>query len=211
MIVDERYADNSLPYQQPQRTVEEDMQRAAMAQQLNQSGNVPVRDHSPEFMQWLFNFREEVLSPLEHNWKGEGMDGLGRWVPNPQKSMHVMNENGITWAKSYIGSFINPVYVVSNYDEKHMNWTMRTVGKVVWDNLACRYKEFGMRKLDISRVASEIISAITAILLGARGNGYRDFFTKTTHISEVKSMQQNQQRQGFFSRFKPNIFDKNNY
>ena len=157
-------------------------------------------------MQWLFNFKEEVLSPLVHTWRGEEEINPGDW--RRQKDMNdrlvMMNERGITWCSNRIASFINAVYVVSNYDENAMNWTMRKEGRIVWNSLSRRYEEFGIRKIDIPVIAFEIISKVHAILLGARGDGFRKFFMSTHHIDEIKSTQMNQQapRQGGWGLFK---------
>ena len=159
--------------------------------------DVPI-SKDRDFMQWLFNFKEEVVGPLVHIWRGEEEVNPGDWkLPKTKDPLIIMNERGITWCSSYIASFVNAVYVVSNYDENAMNWTMRKAGRVVWNSLARRYEEFGLRKIDIPRVAMEIISKIHAILLGARGDGFRKFFTMTHHIDEVKHTQnvQNQQKQ----------------
>ena len=107
-----------------------------------------------------------------------------------------MNERGIIWSSSFISSFINAVYVVSNYDEENMNATMRRVTRIVWNSLCKRYQEFDLRPIDIPRVAVEIWSKIHAILLGARGDGFRRFFMSTHHIDEVKTTQINPQQKG---------------
>ena len=122
--------------------------------------DVPI-SKDRDFMQWLFNFKEEVVGPLVHIWRGEEEVNPGDWkLPKTKDPLIIMNERGITWCSSYIASFVNAVYVVSNYDENAMNWTMRKAGRVVWNSLARRYEEFGLRKIDIPRVAMEIISKI---------------------------------------------------
>jgi len=159
-----------------------------------------------DFMQWLFNFKEEVVGPLIHIWRGEEETDIGIWKqPKGDNPLVIMNERGIIWCSSFISSFINAVYVVSNYDEENMNATMRRVTHIVWNSLCKRYQEFGLRPIDIPRVAVEIWSKVHAILLGARGDGFRRFFMSTHHIDEVKSTQigMQQQRQsgwGFFKK-----------
>ena len=159
-----------------------------------------------DFMQWLFNFKEEVVGPLVHIWRGEEEVNPGDWRKQKDEKdrLVMMNEKGITWCTSRISNFINAVYVVSNYDETAMNWTMRKEGRVIWNSLSRRYDEFAIRKIDIPVIAFEIISKIHAILLGARGDGFRKFFMSTHHIDEVKSTQMNQQqpRQGGWGLFK---------
>lgn len=160
-----------------------------------------------DFMQWLFNFKEEVVGPLVHIWRGEEEIEPGLWQQqkNVNDRLIIMNEKGITWCTSFIASYINAVYVVSNYDENAMNWTMRKVGRIVWNSLSKRYEEFQIKKIDIPRVANEIISKVHAILLGARGDGFRRFFMSTHHIDEIKSTQMNNsqpQKQGGWGLFK---------
>ena len=158
--------------------------------------DIPVsRDR--DFMQWLFNFKEEVVGPLIHIWRGEEEVSPGDWKkPQGKDSLVIMNERGIIWCSSFISNFINPVYVVSNYDEDNMNATMRRVTRIVWNSLCKRYNEFELKPIDIPRVAVEIWSKVHAILLGARGDGFRRFFMSTHHVDEVKSTQIQQQPKG---------------
>ena len=176
---------------QEQLAQQELLQRQAAAQQARQG--MPI-NQDRDFMEWLFNFKEEMIAPLKHLWRGEEEINPGYWEKPKNKSdqLVIMNERGITWCTSFLGSWISPVYIVSNYDETAMNWTMRKVARVVWNSLARRYEEFALKKIDIPRVAMELISKVHAILLGARGNGYKTFFASTRHIDEVKSTTHNE-------------------
>ncbi len=161
-----------------------------------------------DFMQWLFNFKEEVVGPLIHIWRGEEEISPGKWqLPKGENPLVVMNERGIIWCSSFISSFINAVYVVSNYDEENMNATMRRVTRITWNSLCKRYNEFGLKPIDIPRVAIEVWSKIHAILLGARGDGFRRFFMSTHHIDEVKTTQIGPQQKGMsgWGLFKKNV------
>jgi len=171
--------------QQQLMQAQQNAQMARASQPINQD-----RD----FMEWLFNFKEELIAPLKHLWRGEEETDPGVWTKplNKADELVIMNEKGITWCTSFLGSWISPVYIVSNYDETAMNWTMRKVARVVWNSLARRYEEFELRKIDIPRVAMELISKVHAILLGARGNGYKTFFASTRHVDEVKSTTHNE-------------------
>ena len=178
-------------------------QQQAIQQQPMQSiipqPDIPI-SKDRDFMQWLFNFKEEVVGPLIHIWRGEEEMNVGDWKkPKGDNPLVIMNERGIIWCSSFISSFINAVYVVSNYDEEQMNMTMRRVTRIVWNSLSKRYHEFGLKPIDIPRVAIEIWSKVHAILLGARGDGFRRFFMSTHHIDEVKTtqIQPQQQRSGW--------------
>lgn len=148
------------------------------------------------FMKWLFSFRKEVTEPLSKVWRGYEYDhSTQEWIKN-EAGVKIMNEKGISWCISLIESYINPVFVVSNFDSQMMNYTMREIVKVIWNSLSLRYKEFDMKKSDIPRVANEIESKILAILLGARGDGFRIFFSKQYHITEQNNFGAQQERQG---------------
>ena len=184
-------------HSQEQATQEQLLYQQQLAQQQAQQlmaqipqPNIPVSKNK-DFMQWLFNFKEEVVGPLIHIWRGEEEVDPGNWQkPDTDEPLVIMNERGITWCSSFISSFINAVYVVSNYDENAMNWTMRKIGRIVWNSLSRRYGEFELRKIDIPRVSMEIISKCHAILLGARGDGFRRFFMSTYNIDEIRQSQQ---------------------
>jgi len=163
--------------------------------QLGPQDMMPYPNQSAQFLQWLFNFKKEVVTPLRHLWRGHEQDETGNWVKGSTRKP-LMNEEGITWGISLIESYINPVYIVSNYSEEDLNWTMRQLGRIVYNNLCCRYREFGLNRLDIQRVANEIISKVHAILLGARNNGYRMFLSSTHQTQEVTNNTPQSGRQG---------------
>ena len=209
-----------MEYTEEQYQQEQSSQEQLAQVQLQQIQAQAQQDHysqpinkDRDFMQWLFNFKEEVVGPLIHIWRGEEEVNPGDWkVPKStdgKKPLVIMNDRGITWCSSFISSFINAVYVVSNYDENNMNATMRRVIRVVWNSLSRRYDEFGLRKIDIPRVAMEVWSKVHAILLGARGDGFRRFFMSTHHVDEVKTtqLQSPQQQQisgwGLFKKKQP--------
>jgi len=171
----------------------------AQAQQSN------IVQSNPEFMQFLFDFKKEVSMPLRRLWRGQELEDTGNWSKS-NKDLRLMNESGITWGISYIESYINAVYVVSNYDETAMNWTLRTCGRVVWNTLSLKYNDFKLAKHNIPRVANEIISKIHAILLGARGNGFRNFFTQTTYINKQELYQRQNEHNGWLSKVGLDIF-----
>ena len=163
---------------------------------------------SPEFMRFIFDFKKEVTIPLRHLWRGEELDEKKGWIKPPGELNPIMNERGIAWGISMIDSFINAVYIVSNYDLEAMNWTMKRVGKITWNNLTKEYTNYGLAKINIPRVAMEIISKIHAILLGARGDGYRTFFTQTTSINESRMVEQPVQRKSWFRNVGQGLLNK---
>ena len=176
--------------EQPAQEQLAQVQLSQMQQQAQiDHSNIPI-SKDRDFMQWLFNFKEEVVGPLIHIWRGEEEVNVGDWrKPVGKNPLVIMNERGIIWCSSFISSFINAVYVVSNYDEEQMNMTMRRVTRIVWNSLSKRYDEFELKPIDIPRVAVEVWSKVHAILLGARGDGFRRFFMSTHHIDEVKTTQ----------------------
>jgi len=185
------------PQQQNQQRTEQDYDDGMPGLPDPQMGSRAV-SQDQVFMKWLFSFRKEVVDPLGKLWRGFEFDHEKQlWVHNPH-SVKIMNERGISWCISYIESYINPVFIVSNFDKEMMNWTMRECVKVIFNSLCLRYKEFEMKKSDIPRVAGEIESKILAILLGARGDGFRIFFSKQYHVSEQSNFggDNQQQRRG---------------
>jgi hypothetical protein len=186
-----------------------------MQQTANKNATTPFPSQDPSFMQWLFSFREQTVEPLKHLWRGEELDENGAWKSSKFHT-RIMNEQGINWAISYIESFLSPVYVTSNYDENLMNYTMKETTRTIFNSLCLRYQEFELKKSDIERVGIEIESKILSILLGARGNGYRNFFSSTTHSIETTSRQEALKKPGIISGFlnresqstRPNIFGR---
>ena len=140
------------------------------------------------FLKWLFDFRKEAIIPLRNSWRGKEFNFKSNTWEEGKSELRVMNEDGITWGISLIESYMNPVFIVSDFDDKSYNFTMREVSKVIWNNLTHRYQEFDLKKTDIPRVAEEIESKIRAILLGAKDNGYRDFFSTQHQSIESKNL-----------------------
>jgi len=208
-----------------QEYIDEYQAKSIAQQSVAAEGSLPFPNQDRQFLQFLFDFKKQVTTPLRYLWKGYELNDLGQWelkhwqwqyVYNyiyqkwelSKKGYQIMNDRGITWSISLIESYINPVYVVSNYDEEAMNWTMQQIGRVVYNTLCSRHNEFELHRLDIQRVANEIISKIHAILLGARENGFRLFFQTTHHTSEVKTAQQVTPQQGGIFPGMTNLFNR---
>jgi hypothetical protein len=71
---------------------------------------------------------------------------------------------------------------------------MEQVSYSIFNSLSLRYKEFDLKKSDIDRVGLEIETKIQAVLLGARGNGYRKFFSSTHSTSESTIRNESEQK-----------------
>jgi hypothetical protein len=205
----EAYQRQQPPMQQTTNPQYEQDLEDGMAELPNpQMGSTAV-SQDQVFMKWLFSFRKEVVDPLGKTWRGYEFDHEKQlWVYN-KDSVKIMNEKGISWCISLIESYINPVFIVSNFDKEMMNYTMREVVRVIFNSLCLRYKEFDMKKSDIPRVANEIESKVLAILLGARGDGFRIFFSKQYHVSEQSNFGGNNQQErrgmlgGMMNMFSP--------
>ena len=175
-----QYSQNYQSYSQPI------MQPLAPAIQ----GQVSYKNQDESFLRWLFDLKTESVTPLKWSWSGYEFDkDYQRWMlPQNHPPYPLMNDNGINWAISLIESYFSPVFLTTDLTWKAYNFTMRNVVRVIWHSLCLRYKEFNLRKSDISRVAGEIESKISAILLGAINEGYRMFFSTQNSYSEVKNL-----------------------
>jgi len=154
------------------------------------SGPVNYQASDASFLKWLFSFREESVVPLRNAWRGkEFRYDIQRWVdPEDHEPHAIMNETGISWSISLIESYFSPVFLTTDLTRKSYNFRMREVTRVIWNSLSLRYKEFNLRKSDIHRVAEEIESKISAILLGAIDDGFRQFFSTTNSYNEVRNL-----------------------
>jgi len=202
-----RTGNQYMPVQRMQQQYE-DEDGGMFSQDPRNGANFYNQDES--FLQWLFNFRKEAIVPLRNVWRGKEYDFDNHiWIAS-QNSYKIMNEQGITWAISLIESYLSPVHVVSDYDETSYNFTMREASRIIWNNLCARWKEFDMKKLDIPRVAEEIESKVRSILLGAKDNGYRDFFSTQNQNIETRNLTpMYQEKQSIWSSM-ANMFKKNN-
>jgi hypothetical protein len=146
----------------------------------------PIAEGKSDFTKWLFSFKSQVIEPLRHTWNGE-IYVDGRWK---QISQPLMNDRGIMWCISYIDSYLNPSTIVTNLDDNAICFRMRQACRDIWNGLSYQYKAFELEKVNISRIANEIESKVHFILLGAKDNGYRTFFTKTYQVTEVRQSQE---------------------
>lgn len=155
-------------------------------------GPVQYANQDQSFLKWLFSFREESVVPLRNAWRGKELNYQTQmWEePKGRQPIVIMNEKGITWAISYIESYFSPVFLTTDLTWKQYHFTMREAIRVIWNSLCLRYKEFQLLKSDIPRVAGEIESKISAILLGAIGDGYRSFFSTQNQYTEIKNLTQ---------------------
>lgn len=163
--------------------------------QMGQS--MPYPNQSAQLIQGLLNFRREVTTPLLHMWRGEEQDIDGNWII-PEDGLHpLMNEKGISYCISFILSFCNPVFITSNMSQEDMAWQMKMAGRAIINNVCAKYKEFGMNKLDIPRVVTEVLTKLHAIMLGSLSGGYRMWMSSTHHSQElVSSMPSNESKGG---------------
>ena len=108
----------------------------------------PTINQDSSFMNKIFSFRREIVLPLRKEWQGYSMNmETGVWEKPPGGLHPLMNEKGISWGISLISSYINPVYIVSNFNKEHMNHIMRGILKPVIANLICKYKEYDFSQL----------------------------------------------------------------
>jgi len=177
----EQYYEQPPRYEQLQQTIQPQMDIPAQ---------LPNSD--PDFMRWLFDLKERVVTPLKYAWMGYEAQIDGSWKKKVN-SRPIMNSLGINWCTELIESYINPAYIISNYNDKWFNYTMRLVTRVIFQNLTARHKDFELNKLDIENVGLQIESKIQALLLGARGDGYRQFFSKTRQEQVVVNKNETQQ------------------
>jgi len=172
--------------QQPQYEQEEEQPYIPQPIEPIQGAVYPNQDQG--FLQWLFSFRKEAVTPLRNVWRGKEYDFDNHCWHESKSDLRVINEKGITWAISLIESYMNPAFIVTDLDDKTYNFRMREAAKIIWNSLCLRFKEFDMQKSDIPRVAEEIESKISAILRGALNDGYRDFFSTQNQTIEHKQL-----------------------
>ena len=155
-------------------------------------GQVQYANQDQSFLKWLFSFREESVVPLRNAWRGKEYNySRQQWEEPATHEPHViMNEKGITWSISLIESYFSPVFLTTDLTWKTYNFRMREVTRVIWNSLCLRFKEFELSKSDIPRVAEEIESKISAILLGCINDGYRSFFSTQNSYVETRNLSQ---------------------
>ena len=196
---------------QEEAIYQQQMQQQQMQQQ-NLYGHPSFPSQDKGFLRWLLDFRKEAVEPLRHVWRGEEYDFDNHvWIQSKTK-YQMMNEFGIMWGISLIESYMSPVFLSTELDERTYCHLMREASRTIYNGMATQWREFGISaKTDIMRIGNEIESKICAILRGALNDGYRDFFSTTSQNTEIKNLTPNepQSRPGVFSSM-ANFFRKNN-
>lgn len=165
---------------------------------------MPVASKDPELMASLLNMKARTIEPLKHTWAGETEVSPGVWKSKPE--LAVMNEEGIYWCIGEMDGFLNPTFLMSNFDEEQMNWQMRKLGRLVWNGVCQQYAGWDLSPINIPKVCWGVILKCHAVLLAARGDGTRRFLSTTHQVTEQRNtniQQQQAQKKGIFGMFKP--------
>lgn len=193
-------------YQDNRQVVYDQNQQYAGYEDVN-AQYAKVEAKNDNFLQWFLNTKRDIEN-LKFLWRGYEEDNKGLWYrPKDWQDRRMMNEKGIHWAVSLMHGYLSRVYQYTNLDQENMNYLMRKAYRVVWWGLASQFEDFYLTKINTQSVANQILSQIHVILLSSRGNGIRDFLTKTHHVQESRIINPNDNR-GFFSGFS-NIFKRN--
>ena len=159
------------------------------------------------FLQWFLNTKKDIET-LKFMWRGFEEDNKGLWYkPKDFELKKIMNEQGIHWSVGVLNGYLSRSYQYTNLDQEHMNYLMKKAYRVVFWGLVTQFRQFGLSKINVKTVATQMLSQTHVILLSARGNGLRDFLTKTHSVQESIVRNANDQR-GFFSGF-TNLFKRN--
>jgi len=134
-------------------------------QQMNPYARAVFPSQDKGFLRWLLDFRKEAVEPLRHVWRGEEYDFDSHiWIESKTKHQ-LMNEVGIMWGISLIESYMSPVFLSTELDDKTYCHLMREACRTIYNGLTTQWREFGITaKTDIMRIGNEIESKICAIL-----------------------------------------------
>ena len=172
-------------------------------QQINMGG------HDNNFMKWFLDTKREIRI-LKSMWQGYEEDDKGFWIRKADwKDKCIMNDKGIHWAVSLMEGYLGKTYQTSSFNEEHMNYIMRGVVRSIWFGITMQYREFELSKVNVYVVAKQMTSQIHSILLSARANGIKDFLTKTHSVSEIRQLNPDSEKRGFFSGI-TSMFGKSN-
>ena len=167
-------------------------------QEQFQPSYVRVADKDPNFLQWFLN-NKEGIDNLKFMWRGWERNEHGIWYkPEDSEDKRIMNEKGIHWSTQIMESYLDRVFQATNWDSENMNFAMRAGARVIWHGLVFQYRDFEISKINAKVVGHEMFTRIHAMLLSARGQGIRDFLSKTHQVSEIRQIQPETQS-GFFS------------
>jgi hypothetical protein len=169
-----------------------------------------IDNREPGFLQWFLDSKEAIEN-LKFMWRGYEENYKGQWQKTPDSDNNrIMNERGIHWATSLLRSYLNKNFQSTSWNEEHMNYEMRQAVRTVWHTLMTDFRAFGLSKINAAAVGRTMVANIHSMMLAARGNGVRDFLTKSQTVSEQRVISGDQSSgPGVFSGL-TNIFRKSN-
>ena len=181
-------------------------------QQLSMFGNNPSEDN---LIRWQLDLRED-LDRLYHLLKGHQMkeddNGNMIYVEPAMDSLKPFNEFGVQLLMNIMSFYLNRNTLLSNYDEKTINWKVLDFSRQVSDLILCRYMEMGMDTPEKMKmypmIVNELVDTTHSAYLRALDGGERDSLRTARTINQHENIGMpnnnnfggNQKR---FSIFKP--------
>lgn len=145
-------------------------------------------------IRWQLDLKED-LDRIYHLLKGhqvkEDDDGNIRYVDPPDDALKPFNEFGVQIIMNIMSFYLNRNTLLSNYDEKTINWKVLDIGRKIKDLIFNRYEEMGMdtpAKMKMyPMIVQELVDTIHSAYLRALGGGERDSLRTARHVAQTEN------------------------
>lgn len=158
---------------------------------------VRMESKDPNFNQWFLD-NKETIKTMRMYWLGFERDENDEWVLPPMKiRFRLMNERGCHWVMQQMEMSLSNTYLFTNWDREEMNYEMRQFSRALWRGLTHQYLEFGLSKINAYVIGKQVLSQMHAMMLSARGEGIRKYLGSVQQISEIRQINNNDEKKGW--------------
>lgn len=165
----------------------------------NANNSVYSGIHEDNIIKWQLDFSED-LDRIYHLLKGSQIEidsnGNVNYVEPKHDKDKPFNEHGVQLIMNVVSFYLNRNTILSNYDEKVINWKVLDFGHELSDLIFNKYQEMGMDDKEKQKlypmIVREIVDTVHSAYLRAFNGGERTSLRKTMHVSQMDGMNQQQ-------------------
>lgn len=170
------------------------------------------RQSDENLIKYQLDLKEE-LQIIEHLLKGHQLktdnNGNTFYVEPTDERLKPFNEHGVQILLNIISFYLNRNTILSNYDEKVINWKMLDLGYEISDLIFMKYEEMGMDTKEKMKmypmIIKEILDTVHSAYLRSLNGGERESLRTARTVNQTEPLNANSgypqpsQKQGGFS------------
>lgn len=146
--------------------------------------NVTYVDSSSDVIRYQLD-SSDIIELIEHYLKGEVWDhSKEQYI---KKFEPIVNENGFNSIMNFLVSRVNRIFSTTNIDEKEIYMMIRTLRFDLIDLLEMNWKNFGLKKSNLSPLLNMITDAVFVTLKKSQNGTFMKLLQTTIKKEEIKT------------------------